>query len=124
MKGLKIVAWIVGGLVLLLAVVFALALTPAVQTWAVRKAVAGQPGMTIEVGRVAAGFSAADISDLRYAKDGVVVTAKGVTARYSAWDYIAKHKINADSVAVQDLLVDLRNAKPAVAANGTTNEAA
>src|SRR3954465_1540221 len=105
MKGLKIVAWIVGSLVLLLAVVFALALTPAVQTWAVRKAVAGQPGTTIEVARVAAGPSAANITEFRYAKDGMVVTAKGVSAKYSAMDYLTKKRINADSVNVDDLVI-------------------
>ncbi|MGH7944538.1 MAG: hypothetical protein ACREF9_05965 [Opitutaceae bacterium] len=115
MKGLKIVALVIGGIVVLLAVVLALALVPSVQTWAVRKAVAGQSGTDIQVSRVAAGFSGADVTDLRYAKDGIVITAKGVSARYSAWDYITSQRINADSVAIDDLVVDLRNAKPAAA---------
>lgn len=115
MKALKIVGFILGGILVLLAVLIALALTPSIQTWAVKKAVAGQPGMQIEVGRVSAGFSAADITDLRYAKDGMLVTAKSVSARYNAWDYLSKKRINADSVVAQDLLIDLRNAKPAPA---------
>ena len=113
MKGLKIFAFVVGGIVVLLGIGLALALTPSVQTWAVRKAVAGQPGLTLEVNKVDAGFSAADVTDLRVVKDGMVITAKGVSARYSAWDYLTKKRINADSVTVQDLVVDLRNAKPA-----------
>ena len=64
MKGLKIFAFVVAGIVLLLAIVLALALTPSVQTWAVRKAVAGQPGMDIQVAKVAAGFSAADLEEV------------------------------------------------------------
>ncbi|WP_414660484.1 AsmA family protein [Horticoccus sp. 23ND18S-11] len=116
MKALKISAIVVGGVVVLLAIVVALAFTSSVQTWAVRKAVAGQPGMTIEVSRVAAGLSAADISDFRFTKDGMIVTAKSVSARYSASDYIKHKRINADSVTVDELVVDLRNAKPAPAA--------
>src|SRR4051795_6365419 len=103
MKGLKIFGFVVGGILVLVAVLVALALTPAVQTWAVRKAVAGQPGTTIEVARVAAGPSAANITEFRYAKDGMVVTAKGVSAKYSAMDYLTKKRINADSVNVDDL---------------------
>lgn len=116
MKALKIVAFVVGGLVVLVAIVFALALTSSVQTWAVRKATADQPGMKLQVARVSAGFSAADIDDLKVEKDGMVITAKKISARYTASEYLSKKRINADSVTVEDLLVDLRNAKPAPAA--------
>lgn len=111
MKALKIVAFVVGGIVVLLAIVVALALMPSVQTWAVRKAVAGQPGMEIKVAKVAAGLSAAEVTEFHFAKDGMVVTAKGVSARYSAWDYVSKKRINVDSVTIDDLVIDLRNAK-------------
>jgi len=119
MKALKIVGLVLGSIVLLLIVVIALALTPAVQTWAVKKAVAGQPGTTIDFSRVAAGLSAADISDLRFEKDGMVVTAKGVSARYSAMDYLSKNLANAESVTFNDLVIDLRNVKPAPPASGS-----
>lgn len=120
MKVLKIFALVLGAVAVLLAIGLALALTPSVQTWAVRRALAGQPGMKPEIGRVAAGFSDADVSDLRIEKDGAIIVAKGVTAKYSAWDYITSKRINVDQVTVTDLLVDLRNAKPAAApADGT-----
>src|SRR5688500_1298223 len=118
MRALKIFGFVVAGIVVLLALLLALALVPSVHTWAVRKAVAGQPGTDIQVSKVAAGFSGADVTDLRYAKDGIVVTAKGVTAKYSAWDYLTNRRINADSVTVDDLIVDLRNAKPAATTGG------
>jgi hypothetical protein len=110
MKPIKIFALALGAVGLVLALVAILALTPAVQTWAVRRAVASQPGMTIELGRVAAGLSTAEITDLRVVKDRAVVTAKLVSVQYSAWDYLAKKRINADFVRVQDLVVDLRAA--------------
>jgi hypothetical protein len=114
MKGLKIVGFILAGLVVLLGIAVALALMPSVQTWAVRKAVAGKP-MELNVAHVAAGFSAADLNDVRFVKDGMVVTVKGVSAKYNAWDYITKKRINADSVTIDEVVLDLRNAKPAAA---------
>src|SRR5687768_17451011 len=129
MKGLKIAGIVLGGILLLLAIGVAVALTPSVQTWAVRKAVAGKPGMEINVAKVAAGFSAADVADFRFTKDGMVVTAKGVTARYSAWDYIKNKRINVDSATIEELVIDMRNVKPSATPNyptpansGSTNQ--
>lgn len=113
MKGLKVVAIILGSLLLVVILVAALALTPSVQTWAVRKALAGQPGVSGEIGRVAAGFSSADIQDVRIEKAGAVITLKGLTAAYSAWDYLTASRLNVDRVQVQEILIDLRNAQPA-----------
>ncbi len=117
MKALKITGLVVAGVVVLGAIILGLALTPALQTWAVRKAVAGQPGMTVEVDRVAAGFSDAEVVDLRYAQDGIVVTAKGVSAKYSAMDYLTGNRVNADSLTINELVVDLRNPTPKPAAS-------
>lgn len=122
MKALKIVGLLVVGFLLLGVVLIALALTPSFQTWAVKRAVAGQPGMTFDVSRLAAGFSATDVADLRLTTDGIVVTAKGVSARYSAWEYLTQNRLNADSVTIEDLVVDLRNAtaaKPAATPPGS-----
>ena len=111
MKRLKIVGYIVGGGIVLVALVLALALSSGVQTWAVRKAAAGQKDVKMEVTRVDAGLSGAAVSDLRFEKDGIVVTAKGVSAKYSAWDYLRNRQLNAEDVSVDELVVDLRNAK-------------
>lgn len=112
MKGLKIFALSVGVLALLGILVVVLALTPSVQTWAVRKALADMPGMKIEVGRVAAGWSEAELTDIRIAQPGRVITARAAKARYSVGDYLSGRKINADQVSVEDVLVDLRSSAP------------
>src|SRR5215212_3770365 len=104
MKGLKILGIVLAGVLVLLGIAVAIALMPSVQTWAVRKAVAGQPGVEMNVTRVAAGFSGAEVNELRYVKDGMVVTLKGVSAKYSAWDYIRSKRINADSVVIDELV--------------------
>src|SRR6185369_15393319 len=94
MKALKIFATIVVVIAVLIAALIGIALLPSVQTWAVKKAVAGQPDMKREVGRVAAGFSSADLQDVHLVKGAIVVTAKRATAKYSAWDYVFHHRVN------------------------------
>ena len=123
MKRLKIVGIALGTLVVLVGIVIVLALMPSVQTWAVRKATAGQPGVSIDFSRVSLGFSKADLSEVRVSQDGMVLTAKAVTARYSAWDYLTKKSVNVDSVIARDVLIDMRAANLAAespAGPGTT----
>ena len=108
MKALKITAIVLGGILVLLVIAVVLALMPSVQTWAVRKALAGQPGTTAEVGHVAAGFSSADIRDVRIIRNGIVLSAKSATANYSAWDYLKRGRLVADRLDLQDVVVDLR----------------
>ena len=49
----KLTLVIVGGLAALVLLMVILAFTPLVQTWAVRRALTGQPGLTMVVGNVA-----------------------------------------------------------------------
>lgn len=124
MKALKISAFVLGGLLLLAALAVVLALQPGIQTWAVRKAVAGQPGLTIEVGRVDAGTSHAEISGLRVVQDGAVIAADRITATYSAWDYLAGGRIRIDDATVAGLVVDLRAAEAAPSGPATPGSSA
>lgn len=119
-KKIKTTALVVGSLGALFILALGLALTPAVQTWAVRKAAGGQPGTKLEVSRVAAGFSAAEVNDFQFEQDGMIVTAKGVNAKYSAWDFLRSRRVNADTVTVEDLVVDLRKVQPAAGTTGKT----
>ncbi|MBL9201599.1 MAG: hypothetical protein JNL39_13905 [Opitutaceae bacterium] len=114
-KKLKISGIVIGSICALGVVAVVLALNSGVQTWAVRKAASGQPGTKVEVSRVSAGFSAAEVNDFQFEQDGMVVTAKGVNAKYSAWDFLTSRRVNADSVSVEDLVVDLRKVQPAPA---------
>ena len=86
MKALKISAFVLGGLTLLTVIAVALALNSGVQTWAVRKALAGQPGLALTVDRVSAGTSSAQITGLRIEQDGTLLSADEITAAYSAWE--------------------------------------
>src|SRR5437868_3352035 len=113
MKGLKILAIVFAAAAVLLVALVVLAFTPGVQTWAVRRAVADQPGIKIEIGRVAAGLSDGQVSDLKVTKDGMVISAKSAKARYALTEFLTKKRLNADQVTVEDLVVDLRGAASA-----------
>jgi hypothetical protein len=114
MKALKISAFVLGGLTLLTVIAVALALNSGVQTWAVRKALAGQPGLALTVDRVSAGTSSAQITGLRIEQDGTLLSADEITAAYSAWDYLTGGLIVVDSAALKGLTLDLRSAPAAI----------
>jgi hypothetical protein len=114
MKRFKIIFIILSSLAALVALAVVLAFTPAVQTWAVRRVLVGQPGLAIEVGRVAAGLTSAELRDVRVVQDGTVIVVKEIAATYSATDYLSGKKINVGNVALHGVEVDTRKstAKP------------
>lgn len=65
MKFLRPLLFGLGTLTVLLLAAVLLAFTPAVQTWAVRRVLAQQPGIEVEVGRVAAGLNTVCLEDVR-----------------------------------------------------------
>jgi hypothetical protein len=115
MKPLKLTIVILSSLAALVAITVVLAFNPAVQTWAVRRALSGQPGLVAEVGRVSVGLSAAELRDVRIVQDGVVVVAKEITAAYSATDYLTGRKITVNRVSARGIEVDAR--KPVAKTN-------
>lgn len=112
MKALKVVAIVLLSLLGACAILIAVALIPAVQTWAVRRAVEGQPGMKLEVAKVDVGFTSARISDLRLVRNGIVVTADQVRAEYSALDYLTGSRLTVHDLGVDDLQIDARAMTP------------
>jgi hypothetical protein len=119
MKALRIFGLVLATIIVLVVVLALLALTPAGQTWAVKKAAASQPGMKLDVSRVSAGLSNADLRDVHLVKDGMVVTAKHVVAKYSAMDYLTKKRLTVQDFTVEDLTVDARGAS---ATGGTAGQ--
>lgn len=110
MKPLKIVLIVLGALVGLSVLLVVIGLIPAVQSWAVRKAVADQPGLEITFGDLAAGFSTATLGDVRVTQDGATIRVKSVDMQYSAWDYVTSGKVNVSRLAVAGVEIDLRQA--------------
>ncbi|MFM8617567.1 MAG: hypothetical protein ACKOE8_02410 [Opitutaceae bacterium] len=121
MKAAKIVVIALGSLLALVVIAGAVALSSGFQTWAVRKALAGQPDLNLEVGEVAAGFSSATVRGVKLKQPGLALEVGEVSARYSAWAYLSGGKIDVDEIDVKGIAVDLRPA-PATAPgkSGTT----
>ena len=122
MKRLKLPLLILGGLAALLLVGVVLAFTSGVQTWAVRRALAGQSGLKAEVGSVSVGLSAARIQNLRIVQDGLVIVAPEIAVDYTAMDYLKGRRITVARVAMRGVEIDAR--QPSTKQTPVTAEAA
>jgi hypothetical protein len=94
----------------------ALVFSSGFQTWAFRRAVAGVPGMTIDVASVEAGLSQARLTGLKVTMPGMVVTADSADATLSAWNVITTRRADLGTVNVRNAVVDLRGSAPVPAA--------
>ncbi|MEY4687186.1 MAG: hypothetical protein RIR76_1209 [Verrucomicrobiota bacterium] len=113
MKAAKIVVIALGSLLALVVIAGAVALSSGFQTWAVRKALARQPGLDLEVGEVAAGLSSATVRGVKLKQPGLALEVGEVSARYSAWAYLSGGMIDFDEIDVKGIAVDLRSAPAA-----------
>ncbi|HXA13602.1 MAG TPA: hypothetical protein VNW23_00620, partial [Opitutaceae bacterium] len=74
---MKLLRWLLLGtavLAALVAVAIGLAFVPAVQTWVAHRALAGRPGLGIEVGRVAAGLHRVELDNVQVMQPGLALT--------------------------------------------------
>jgi len=70
MKILRPILWCVAVVAALLVLVLALAFNASVQTWAARRALAGQPGLKSELERVSAGMKRTELTNIAISKPG------------------------------------------------------
>lgn len=66
MKHLRVLVIGVGAVLLVMVVATVVALTPAFQTWAVRRALAARPNLHLTIGRVSAGLRHVTLTDVRF----------------------------------------------------------
>ncbi len=78
MKPLRLLLLSLGSLVLLLALVAMLALSPGVQTWAAHRFAPAIPDGSVSLGRVAAGLHRSRVDNLRVVQPGLVLTVPAV----------------------------------------------
>jgi len=103
MNRLKLTLVILGGLAALVLLMVILAFTSSVQTWAVRRALTGQPGLTMAVGNVAAGLTSTELRDVRVEQDGVIIVAQQVIPFLVVLFYTLAYKVNFPSIPASDL---------------------
>ncbi len=112
----KIVLVVVGSVVALGAIAVGLAFAPGVQTWAVRKVLAGLEGPEIAVERVAAGLSSATVTGVTVRQPGLAAEVGRIEVEYSVLGYLGSGRLEVPRLVVQGLKADLR--PPAPAAGG------
>ncbi|MBW8782723.1 MAG: hypothetical protein JF599_12680 [Verrucomicrobia bacterium] len=77
-------------IVAVLAAVIALTFTPAVQTWALHRVLAGQPGLNASVGSVSAGLHATHVEDVRFSRPGVAFTLPSADVEVTLLDAVRR----------------------------------
>lgn len=95
------------GLVVVVLLVGVLALNPGVQTWAARKALAGQPGLKGTLGEVAIGFRSVVLNNLELEQAGAVITLPSLTAELSVVDAGLNQKISLRRLVAKGWTLDL-----------------
>jgi hypothetical protein len=84
-----------------------LAFHSGVQTWAARKALAGQPALKATVGKVSAGFKTLELHDLHFEQDGAVIELPHFLAEFSVIDAGLNEKVNLRRLVVKGWTMDL-----------------
>lgn len=121
MKPVRALLFAFVALLVLAGLVLGLALTPAVQRWAVMRAVRDQPGLKFEAATIAAGLSHLRLEGVQAAKGGLSVQLEHLEADYSAWSLLFGRRLVLDKVHGRGLAVDagkLSGGKAGAAAAG------
>jgi AsmA family len=100
----KLLLWLVVLPVFFVALVVGLLFLPAVQTFAVRRALATRPDIKAEVQEVAVTLGGARLRGLRYEQPGLLVTAPSFEADVSLLDLVKK-KVDLRKLVIRDVSV-------------------
>ena len=119
MKILRRLLILFGGLFVLALILFALALTPAVQTWAVKRVLKGDPSLGVRVNRVAVGFQRIELADIVVTKPGVVLTLPAVTIELPLLA-AARNDIRLHRLVAKGWTVDVTGVTPQTSATSLT----
>jgi hypothetical protein len=90
MKRFRLPVLVAGALGVLLVLAVAVLFSSTFQTWAVRRAIAAEPGLKVSVGSVSAGLKRAELTNLRFERGGAVLAVPRVEIDVpmfpAAWD--------------------------------------
>lgn len=96
-----------GLLVVALVAALAMAFHSGVQTWAARKALAGQPALKASLGQISAGFQSVELKDLHLEQDGALIGLPSLQAEFSVIDAGLNQKINLRRLVAKGWTLDL-----------------
>lgn len=104
MKPVRLLSIILGVALVLAA---GLSLTPAVQRWALLRAVRTRPGLKFEVATVAAGLSRLELAGVRIGQGRLLVQLDRLEADYSPWQLLVNRRLVLGRLTGRGLLVDV-----------------
>jgi len=99
-------------------VALVLAFTPAVQTWAARRALADQPGFEVSLGRVAAGLQSVRVEAVSVRAHGAVLNLPALAAEFAVLDAVGRDRLVVRRLVARGWTLDF-TAGPAGRAGGT-----
>lgn len=106
MKPVRILLIVSGVLAALAVVALGLALTPAIQRWAVLRAVQDTPGLKLQLGGISAGFSGVTLNEVQAEQDGLPVRFARLEADFSPLGFVWSRHLKIDRLRVTGLYVD------------------
>lgn len=100
--------------ILLALVVLAIgvAFVPAVQQWAVRRALAGHPELKLDFASLSAGPSSARLTGVRFEQQGIVLTVERAEAEFSAWHFLMRKHVQVDRLVATGIVIDATKLSP------------
>lgn len=107
MKPVRLLSIILGVALALAALAGGLIFTPAVQRWAVLRAVRAQPGLKFEVTTVAAGLSRIELAGVRIGQGRLLMQMDRLEADYSPWQLLVSRRLVLGRLTGRGLLVDV-----------------
>lgn len=116
MKPLRIALAVSAAMLAAAAVAIAIAFTPFVQTWVIRRYLGRHPQLRTAVDSIAVGLDAADASGVRIARPGFVLTVPSVRIELPAVADAWSHRIVIRRLSSSGWTLDLRGDRSAVAA--------
>jgi len=117
MKPLKLAALLLGTGALLTVAAVGVALTPAFQTWAARRALAGSP---VAVERVALGLSGARLEGITLSQPGLRIRVGSIATLHSVGPWLGARRLEVEELKVLDVVVEQVPAAPETAAGNAT----
>jgi hypothetical protein len=106
MKPARILLIVLGLAVAVGVVGLAVARTPAVQRWAVLKAIGPRPGFNLQLGRISAGISRLELGGVEVEKGGLRVKLERLEATYALLPMLFSHRLDIRQLVVTGLAVD------------------
>lgn len=119
MKPVRLFLYGFAGLIVLLVIAVGVAFTSGFQTWAARKAIAGQPELRGSIGRVSAGLNQIELTSVQAESNGAVLTLPALTAELPLYAAGVSQKVAVRKLVAKGWTLDLTHLRPAAPAPAT-----